>query len=165
MLCSAQKSRHELRKPCGTALTPFSRSNFESVESVSILSVGDGKIRPFPPDSGRASSSTSRAAELNGTRCSRPDFVRLGGSVQVAASRSISSHVHTPPNALSLLVLVDVDTLYTCPTSHCERFYFRNPRKPILTIRLSHLPTYVYFSPQNRGEYRHMIGLGYSSPS
>ena len=60
--------------------------------SDSRLPVCEANTSPEPSASPRAPSSTSSARADNGTRCSRPAFVRKAGTVQVAASGSISSH-------------------------------------------------------------------------
>ena len=71
---------------------PSSRSSLERVLSLSTRPVGDGKTRPLRSAISRARSRTATARPDSGTRCSSFAFMRAGGTVQVTAASSTSSH-------------------------------------------------------------------------
>ena len=70
---------------------PCRRRRAESEEAERGPPRGFGNTSPSPSPSWRASARTARAWPESGTLCARQDFVRWGGTVQRARSRSISS--------------------------------------------------------------------------
>ena len=85
VLSAAQSWKLE-RKPDGTAPLPSSRRSLDRVLSLSTRPVGDGKTSPLWSAISHASSRTATAGPERGTRCSSFAFMRVGGTVQVAAS-------------------------------------------------------------------------------
>ena len=92
-VASPAQSRKALRKPC----TVTSASARRSTISIPILDRGFPGLRPGNTNSLVHTSDNAwtiaRAPCERGTRCSRAPFIREAGTVQIAASRSISFHL------------------------------------------------------------------------
>ena len=91
---SPHQSRKDDRKPCTVALIPRFLSSLVNVMSDSGLP--RRLLENTSPESSRsrrASRTIANARSVNGTRCSRPAFIRDPGIVHMRASASISSIV------------------------------------------------------------------------
>ena len=75
-----------------TKAAPCSRNSFERMLSDSGRPVTLGRIKPEPSAHSRASAKIYTARSLSGTRCSRSIFILSAGTIDVAVSRSTSSH-------------------------------------------------------------------------
>ena len=90
---SAHQSRNVDLNPCGTQFSPIRRQTATSVMFETLCRrCGDWKITSLSSTSG-VDSSSAMAAELSGTRCSRPPFMRAAGTIHVLDAKSISGHL------------------------------------------------------------------------